>query len=129
MVTLMKLYALLLLSITSLAAAQAEVYVCMNPDGTREYKNDGTQRADCKLVDIKAISMIPSPYKRVAPSASQKARETLSIGMSKAAVAKSWGKPVGTRRVQTRNGLTEQWTYAGNTKLTFSNGTLEVIED
>jgi hypothetical protein len=121
----MKLYALFLLSITGLAAAQSEVYVCMNPDGTREYKNDGSQRADCKRVDMKAISMIPSPYKRAVPPP----KETLSIGMSKATVAKSWGKPIGTRRMQTRNGLTEQWTYARNTKLTFSNGTLEVIKD
>lgn len=125
----MKLYALLLLSITGLAAAQTDIYVCMNPDGTRQYKNDGSHDASCKRVDMQGISMLPSPYKLATPVPKQRARESLSIGMSKATVAKSWGKPIGTRRVQTRNGLTEQWTYAGNTKLTFSNGTLEVIED
>lgn len=121
----MKLYALLLLFITGLAAAQSQVYVCLNPDGTRHYRNDGSHRADCKRVDMLGISMIPSPYKRAVPST----REPLSIGMSKATVAKAWGKPIGTRRMQTRNGVIEQWTYGWNAKLTFSNGTLEIIED
>jgi hypothetical protein len=45
------------------AHAQSEVYVCMNGDGTREYKNTGETRG-CKRVDMQGISMIPSPYKK-----------------------------------------------------------------
>lgn len=45
------------------AHAQSEVYVCMNGDGTREYKNTGETKG-CKRVDMQGISMIPSPYKK-----------------------------------------------------------------
>ena len=45
------------------AHAQSEVYVCMNGDGTREYKNTGATKG-CKRVDMQGISMIPSPYKK-----------------------------------------------------------------
>jgi hypothetical protein len=45
------------------AYAQSEVYVCMNGDGTREYKNTGETKG-CKRVDMQGISMIPSPYKK-----------------------------------------------------------------
>jgi hypothetical protein len=43
--------------------AQSEVWVCMNADGTREYKNTGETKG-CKRVDLQGISMIPSPYKK-----------------------------------------------------------------
>src|SRR6476469_9641628 len=45
------------------AHAQSEVYVCMNSDGSREYKNTGETKG-CKRVDMQGISMIPSPYKK-----------------------------------------------------------------
>jgi septal ring factor EnvC (AmiA/AmiB activator) len=45
------------------AHAQSDVYVCMNDNGTREYKNTGETRG-CKRVDMQGISMIPSPYKK-----------------------------------------------------------------
>ena len=45
------------------AHAQSEVWVCMNGDGTREYKNTGETKG-CKRVDMQGISMIPSPYKK-----------------------------------------------------------------
>ncbi|MET0963826.1 MAG: DUF4124 domain-containing protein [Noviherbaspirillum sp.] len=45
------------------AHAQSDVYVCMNSDGTREYKNTGETKG-CKRVDMQGISMIPSPYKK-----------------------------------------------------------------
>lgn len=45
------------------AHAQSEVFVCMNNDGTREYKNTGETKG-CKRVDMQGISMIPSPYKK-----------------------------------------------------------------
>jgi anti-sigma28 factor (negative regulator of flagellin synthesis) len=45
------------------AHAQSDVYVCMNGDGTREYKNTGETKG-CKRVDMQGVSMIPSPYKK-----------------------------------------------------------------
>jgi hypothetical protein len=54
---------------------------------------------------------------------------SVSIGMSKAEVTKRWGKPAGVKRTQTRNGLTEKWTYPRGKVLTFANGSLEVIQD
>lgn len=45
------------------AYAQSDVFVCMNNDGTREYKNTGETKG-CKRVDMQGISMIPSPYKK-----------------------------------------------------------------
>ena len=50
-------------SVLAPAHAQSEVWVCMNGDGTREYKNTGETKG-CKRVDIQGISMIPSPYKK-----------------------------------------------------------------
>jgi hypothetical protein len=56
--------ALVLIAATlSSAHAQSDVFVCMNSDGTREYKNTGETRG-CKRVDMQTISMIPSPYKK-----------------------------------------------------------------
>ena len=45
------------------AYAQTDVWVCMNSDGSREYKNTGETKG-CKRVDMQGISMIPSPYKK-----------------------------------------------------------------
>lgn len=55
----------LLLGATMLtsAHAQTDVWVCMNSDGSREYKNTGETKG-CKRVDMQGISMIPSPYKK-----------------------------------------------------------------
>jgi hypothetical protein len=49
------------------SAAQPEVYVCVNSDGTREYKNTGATKG-CKRVDLQGVSMIPAPPKRVGPA-------------------------------------------------------------
>jgi septal ring factor EnvC (AmiA/AmiB activator) len=54
---------LLLSSITSHTFAQSDVFVCVNDNGTREYKNTGATKG-CKRVDLQGISMIPSPYKK-----------------------------------------------------------------
>lgn len=39
--------------------AQSEVWVCMNANGTREYKNTGETKG-CKRVDMQGVTMIPS---------------------------------------------------------------------
>jgi hypothetical protein len=55
----------LLAAVCGSVHAQNEVWVCMNADGTREYKNTGETRG-CKRVDLQGISMIPSPSRRTA---------------------------------------------------------------
>lgn len=50
-------------SLAGSAHAQTDVWVCMNSDGSREYKNTGETKG-CKRVDMQGISMIPSPYKK-----------------------------------------------------------------
>ncbi|MGI4935437.1 MAG: DUF4124 domain-containing protein [Janthinobacterium lividum] len=39
--------------------AQSDVFVCMNANGTREYKNTGETKG-CKRVDMQGVTMIPS---------------------------------------------------------------------
>ncbi len=46
---------------------QSEVYVCVNSDGTREYKNTGATKG-CKRVDLQGVSMITAPPRRVGPA-------------------------------------------------------------
>jgi anti-sigma28 factor (negative regulator of flagellin synthesis) len=53
----------LLASVVGYAHAQSEVFVCINENGTKEYKNTGTTKG-CKRVDLQGITMIPSPYKK-----------------------------------------------------------------
>lgn len=47
------------------AQAQGEVYVCVDDDGRREYKNTGATRG-CKRVDLPGLSMVPAPAARAA---------------------------------------------------------------
>lgn len=54
---------ILLASALGYAHAQGDVYLCMNDNGTKEYKNTGTTKG-CKRVDLQGITMIPSPYKK-----------------------------------------------------------------
>jgi hypothetical protein len=64
------------------AHAEGDVWVCMNADGTREYKNTGETKG-CKRVDLQGISMIPSPYKKAAaPGSAPKPTSVASAGPS-----------------------------------------------
>ena len=51
---------LLLASAVGYAHAQSDVFLCINDNGTKEYKNTGTTKG-CKKVDLQGINMIPSP--------------------------------------------------------------------
>lgn len=51
---------MLLLLAAGVAHAQTEVYVCLNENGTKEYKNTGATRG-CKRVDLQSVAMIPAP--------------------------------------------------------------------
>jgi hypothetical protein len=114
--------------VAPLAHPQTDVYVCLNADGSRQYKNTSEGIEGCKRVDVQGISMLPSPYKK-AESLKPKQWPQLSLGMNKTTVEKAWGKPSSKRKVQTRENTIEEWKYAGHAKLTFQNGTLEVIEE
>jgi hypothetical protein len=46
------------------AYAQAEVYLCIDQHGNREYKNIGITKG-CKKVDLPGMTTIPSPRKTV----------------------------------------------------------------
>lgn len=60
------------------AHAQSDVFVCINENGTKEYKNTGITKG-CKRVDLQGITMIPSPYKKpVMQTASAKPGATAS---------------------------------------------------
>jgi hypothetical protein len=53
----------LLVSVTGFAQAQGDVFLCVNDNGLKEYKNTGETKG-CKRVDLQGVTMIPSPYKR-----------------------------------------------------------------
>jgi hypothetical protein len=52
-----------LASVMGQANAQSDVFVCINENGAKEYKNTGATKG-CKRVDLQGISMIPSPPNR-----------------------------------------------------------------
>lgn len=56
---------LLYLFLTSLNCyAESSIFVCMQPNGTREYRNTGDTRA-CKKLDLPEVSTVPSPRSQV----------------------------------------------------------------
>lgn len=61
---------LLLLTAGAVHAQSSDVYVCVNENGTREYKNTGPTRG-CKKVDLQGVAMItaPAPIRRASPPA------------------------------------------------------------
>ena len=51
---------ILVASAAGYAHAQSDVFLCVDDNGTKEYKNTGTTKG-CKKVDLQGINMIPSP--------------------------------------------------------------------
>lgn len=96
------LITVLLVSAAGLAHAQSqnqsEVYVCVNGDGTREYKNTGATKG-CKRVDLQGVSMITAPPRRVGPAPAGQSATT-------ATAAKTASSPAGFPRVD--NGTQKQ---------------------
>jgi hypothetical protein len=54
---------LLLLAATGYAHAQSEVWLCVDDNGKKEYKNTGATKG-CKRVDLPSLTMVPAPPKR-----------------------------------------------------------------
>lgn len=57
---------ILIASATGYVHAQSEVFLCINDNGTKEYKNTGTTKG-CKKVDLQGINMIPAPVSAAKP--------------------------------------------------------------
>lgn len=101
--------------------AQSEVFLCIDKSGKKFYDNKVRQGADCKKVDLPGITTPVPPPKPINFSAAK-------IGMSADKVYADVGSPASRRRVETREGITERWSYPGGRSLTFKNGILEMIE-
>ena len=56
------------------AYSQEAVYLCMNADGSREYKNTGDTKG-CRKVEMEGITVVPAP-KRAAQTAAATATAT-----------------------------------------------------
>ncbi len=54
---------LLACGLLPMALAQSEIFLCVNGQGNKEYRNTGSTKG-CKRVDLQGISLIPSPYKK-----------------------------------------------------------------
>jgi hypothetical protein len=61
-------------SIAGYAHAQSEVFVCIDDNGIKEYKNTGATKG-CKKVDLQGINMIPSP---IPPASSKPAPQAVA---------------------------------------------------
>ncbi len=57
---------LLLTAAMGYAHAQADVYLCIDENGSKEYKNTGTTKG-CKKVDLPSLTTVPAPVMRKAP--------------------------------------------------------------
>src|SRR5262245_39649305 len=60
-----QLWALPVLGLCLHLHEQAQVFVCVNENGNKEYKNTGITKG-CKRVDLQGLNMIPAPEKRPA---------------------------------------------------------------
>jgi len=58
-----------LLLLQSVAYAQTEVFLCVDANGRKEYKNTGTTKG-CSKVELQGITVVPAP---VLPSSAKKA--------------------------------------------------------
>ena len=47
------------------AYAQGDVYLCVDANGKKEYKNTGSTKG-CKVVDLPRMTVVPAPAKKVA---------------------------------------------------------------
>lgn len=55
----------MLAAVLGSAYAQADVYVCVGENGSKEYKNTGNTKG-CRRVDLPSLTMIPAPAKKPA---------------------------------------------------------------
>jgi hypothetical protein len=50
--------------------AQSDVFLCVDENGRKEYKNTGTTKG-CKKIDLPSLSMVPAPKKTTLQAASK----------------------------------------------------------
>jgi hypothetical protein len=70
-----QLAALVFLSIVLPAHAQSEVYLCVDANGNREYKNTGATKG-CKRIDLPGVSTVPSVPKKPVTAQAASAKPT-----------------------------------------------------
>jgi hypothetical protein len=68
---------LLLLATTGYAHAQSEVWLCVDDNGKKEYKNTGATKG-CKRIDLPSLTMVPAPPKRPAVQTAAKSSSSPS---------------------------------------------------
>ncbi len=56
---------MLLFAATGQAHAQADVFLCVDEHGKKEYKNTGATKG-CRRIDLPGLTMVPAPPKRQA---------------------------------------------------------------
>jgi hypothetical protein len=56
---------LLLAAATGYVHAQSDVYLCVDDNGKKEYKNTGATKG-CRKIDLPSLTMVPAPPKRTA---------------------------------------------------------------
>lgn len=54
---------LLLAAASGYVHAQSDVYLCVDENGKKEYKNTGATKG-CKKIDLPSLTMVPAPAKR-----------------------------------------------------------------
>lgn len=62
---------------TSVVHAQSEVFVCVDANGNKEYKNTGVTKG-CRKVDLPGITMIPAPASAKKPMQTASAKPSSS---------------------------------------------------
>ncbi len=64
---------ILFFALVGYAHAQAEVYLCVDENGNKEYKNTGATKG-CKKVELPGITTIPAPVRKPGPMQSAEAK-------------------------------------------------------
>jgi hypothetical protein len=59
-----------LIAIQNIAHAQADVFLCVDDNGKKEYKNTGATKG-CKRVELPGITVVPAPALPSAPKKTQ----------------------------------------------------------
>lgn len=123
--------------------AGAEAYRCTNQETGQSYivsqnvPGDKCSPTKAPASAVAAPSDFPPEFKAELAAAIQAAKadaasrvrsDGLALGMAvDAAKASSWGKPRDVRRITTKSGVWERWSYSGRKSLYFENGALTAI--
>lgn len=111
---------------TGAAHSQTELYLCDDGHGTRTYQNSGASKG-CKRVDLPGITSEPKITKPKKPRDFPAGVPV--IGMTPEEAGITVGAPIDIKKIETRKGRSQIWTYHHGLRLTFVNGSLEIIQE